>query len=1048
MSVPIILNTFADFLETNAAEFFTTNSDNATYILWGVIRDFANIGLAITILVIIISQLTGYGIDNYGIKKMLPKLIVSALLINLSFIICQLAVDVSNILGASIRGLCTYVSDTIRAARGLGAGAVDLTLGGLFTGVFAALGAGAAAAPIVIGAVTIALGGAAPGLVIAFIIFSLLPILFAVLLFFVLLAGRKVLIIVCAAISPLAFLCLIFPNTQGLFKKWLKLSEGLLVIYPICAGVNGLGEIIRVTVDRSDGTHILMAMIGILLRYAPFFLAPILVKRSLGAIGALAGRIQSMGRNKIGEGMGALKNTNSYKNAAEAGTKRINTNFAKKRTAKFERKRSMTAERLAKKDGKNFGALSSDEQKDYLGKANKELGEGKLAAYAKDQERVREYEAEKDKNERMAESGWLAAATAQDKVSNENADKDLRQWGSGVFSEKGSTYEEDYWRDKDTGDEFYRRPDGSYWAQTRAGRQVDMSKKDMDEKFRSGALEEKNRRYTYNDATGNYESSDGKSYTKSMAEARAQSGRGHIVSDGKFVKNKNGEWVSADGKSNAVLSQADVDSKLAAGAGSMTSFADAKLTEAEISRAASLGSVAGYAGMSEGEVLNVAHSGLKSAEVSTELKNAKVAVDGSNSVLQVQRNDAASANNVTLGKAEATVQLNNQGVSTVTSVEAAAQSAEKQFINVATQNVSAGKTQLSPEQIQQAVNTGSQKLENQFVLETAHNKVGEAPITPDYAVSLETERRSTTQQRMYGEEFKNQPRGEVVARLTETLKGTGSFAQDPDYALAAFDDTIAKGGYEDAMVAIKANEGTANPEVMSKIYKKMATMPEPSMKQYGKYRVEMENNGADASQIGTYQQWLEGTAPTSIGGHKVPAEKASFAGYIKANGNNALVGATKDAFGFYKDNGIIGHISEAQIINGVVSAQDNDARLAGEKLLKKKFENAVDVDTERNNALASLSNSQLAKMQPSTLAVLLGFGDAGELESKPIPEALSGRMSQLKSVINDPNNSSVFAGLSQAVRDFINKAPDAGNDSKTGTRESHFADKDGNPLRY
>ena len=37
-------------------------------------------------------------VDNYGIKRMLPKVIVTAILINLSFIICALAVDITNII--------------------------------------------------------------------------------------------------------------------------------------------------------------------------------------------------------------------------------------------------------------------------------------------------------------------------------------------------------------------------------------------------------------------------------------------------------------------------------------------------------------------------------------------------------------------------------------------------------------------------------------------------------------------------------------------------------------------------------------------------------------------------------------------------------------------------------------------------------------------------------------------------------------------------------------------------------------------------------------
>ena len=56
------------------------------------------------ILIVIFSYLTGIGINNYRIKQILPRLILTAILVNLSFIVCLLAVDASNILGSSLNG--------------------------------------------------------------------------------------------------------------------------------------------------------------------------------------------------------------------------------------------------------------------------------------------------------------------------------------------------------------------------------------------------------------------------------------------------------------------------------------------------------------------------------------------------------------------------------------------------------------------------------------------------------------------------------------------------------------------------------------------------------------------------------------------------------------------------------------------------------------------------------------------------------------------------------------------------------------------------------
>ena len=92
---------------------FSDSSDNGTFQAWQIFRDIANVLFVILFLFVIFSQLTGVGIDNYGIKKILPKLIVGAILINLSYIICQLSIDVFNIMGRGIGSLFKGISDQL-----------------------------------------------------------------------------------------------------------------------------------------------------------------------------------------------------------------------------------------------------------------------------------------------------------------------------------------------------------------------------------------------------------------------------------------------------------------------------------------------------------------------------------------------------------------------------------------------------------------------------------------------------------------------------------------------------------------------------------------------------------------------------------------------------------------------------------------------------------------------------------------------------------------------------------------------------------------------
>ena len=86
------------------------------YEIWKYVRGITNIVFIILFLVVIYSQLTGVGISNYGVKKILPKMIVVAILVNLSFIVCSLAVDFSNIVGNGLRGVFTSIEESTMAS--------------------------------------------------------------------------------------------------------------------------------------------------------------------------------------------------------------------------------------------------------------------------------------------------------------------------------------------------------------------------------------------------------------------------------------------------------------------------------------------------------------------------------------------------------------------------------------------------------------------------------------------------------------------------------------------------------------------------------------------------------------------------------------------------------------------------------------------------------------------------------------------------------------------------------------------------------------------
>ena len=90
----------------------TTDNKSPIYIIWSYVRNIANIIFIIFLLLIVYSQVTGLGFSNYNIKKMLPKLIIAAILVNFSYLICQVLVDVSNIIGNALKSFLEGIATT------------------------------------------------------------------------------------------------------------------------------------------------------------------------------------------------------------------------------------------------------------------------------------------------------------------------------------------------------------------------------------------------------------------------------------------------------------------------------------------------------------------------------------------------------------------------------------------------------------------------------------------------------------------------------------------------------------------------------------------------------------------------------------------------------------------------------------------------------------------------------------------------------------------------------------------------------------------------
>lgn len=249
---------------------------------WGIMRNIANGAFIIMFLAIIISQLTGFGISNYGIKKMLPRLIIAAILVNVSIYICQIAVDLSNILGYGLRAGIGGIGDEITRANeifrsGQGRG----EWGGFALTVLAAGTAGILALAILIGALV-------SGLVVMATIA-------------VLLIARKALIVILIVISPLAFVAFLLPNTEKFFSKWRSIFVGLLMVFPTIGLLFGGGILAGAIVKAGGGNDMIMQIVGELIKVLPLIAVWSVLKKAIDVAGSISQHINNAG-GRLGGG--------------------------------------------------------------------------------------------------------------------------------------------------------------------------------------------------------------------------------------------------------------------------------------------------------------------------------------------------------------------------------------------------------------------------------------------------------------------------------------------------------------------------------------------------------------------------------------------------------------------------------------------------------------------------------------------------------------------------------------------------------------------------
>ncbi len=336
----------------------TGNSGTTIRDVWASMLGIANIAFAIVFMIIIYSTATSSGISNYGIKKILPRLVVAAVGVNLSFYICAAAADLSNIAGVGLNDLIMSRMSGGNSPAGM--------FGTLFDGVLQA-------------AVTLLI-----------VIFAWATVFIGLLTIFVAIALRAVALTMLVIVSPLAIVASLLPNTEKWFKKWRDTFIQLLVVYPAFMVVwAGCRLVANVATETGADWSWLMASLATL---APLAVIIPLFKSTSGLMGKMTGLTEKgigmAGGNQL---KNLNKKSNAYlrdrsarvaKNVVAGGIATANqeANERGKELAELEKKKAQSWTQADAARLKNFndrviagGTLTGDELKEHAALAKKQV---------------------------------------------------------------------------------------------------------------------------------------------------------------------------------------------------------------------------------------------------------------------------------------------------------------------------------------------------------------------------------------------------------------------------------------------------------------------------------------------------------------------------------------------------------------------------------------------------------------------------------------------------------------------------------------------------
>lgn len=277
-------------------ELTTSPLDNGDQIkaVWTVMRNLTNVFFVVIFLLAVFANTLSIDIDAYTVKKVLPRLVAAVFLVQFSYVICSLVIDLTNILAAGIPSLINL--NLIHGEGTTGIQKVMSSLAGI-----AILGSGVAAITLLsawVLLIPVALS----------LLIGVLSVIFTLVL-------RHFIINVLIVMSPFAFAAMVLPNTEKLYKLWWTNFTKILLMFPLIILLLTLASIFTLT-KKGDLLALLSPIIVFFMIPATFKASGSLMAAGTSAVRGRAGGLQK--RATQGEFAKGLRSGVREKNLLQA----------------------------------------------------------------------------------------------------------------------------------------------------------------------------------------------------------------------------------------------------------------------------------------------------------------------------------------------------------------------------------------------------------------------------------------------------------------------------------------------------------------------------------------------------------------------------------------------------------------------------------------------------------------------------------------------------------------------------------------------------------